>query len=84
MPRREEGWRRSSRRGRRGTGSEAGRIGGWEGQELLVWSRGRRRRQWKMGSWGKTRRGEGRERHEAEGREMHEREVLALLPPGSP
>ena len=37
-----------------------------------------------MGSWGKTRRGEGRERHEAEGREMHEREVLALLPPGSP
>ena len=78
------GWQRSSRRGRRETGSEAGRIGGWEGQELLVWSRGRKRRQWKMGSWGKTRREEGRERREAEVREKHEMEVLAPLPPGSP
>jgi len=78
------GWQRSSRRGRRETGSEAGRIGGWEGQELLVWSRGRKRRQWKMGSWGKTRREEGRERHEAEVREKHEMEVSVPLPPGCP
>jgi len=37
-----------------------------------------------MGSWGKTRREEGRERREAEVREKHEMEVLAPLPPGSP
>ena len=74
---------RSSRRGRRETGSEAGRIGGWEGLELLVWSRGRKR-QWKMGSLGKTRMEEGRERREAEVREKHEMEVSVPLPPGCP
>ena len=80
-----EGWQRNSRRGRRGRGSEAGRNEGWEGRELLVWSRGRRRRQWKMRSWGKTKREGERERHEAEVREKHERQAAALhLPPGSP
>jgi len=78
---REEGWRKNSRRGRRGTESEAGRIGGWEVQELLVWSRGRKRRRWKMGRLGKTRKEEERARLEAEAREKHEREALAHLPP---
>ena len=80
-----EGWQRNSRQGRRGRGSEAGRNEGWEGRELLVWSRGRRRRQWKMRSWGKKRKEGERERHEAEVRERRERQVAALLlPPGSP
>jgi len=41
-------------------------------------------RQWKMGSLGKTRMEEGRERHEAEVREKHEMEVSVPLPPGCP
>ena len=80
-----EGWPKNSRRGKRGTESAAGRNEGWEVQVLLVWSRGRKRRQWKMGSLGKMTRGEGRARHEAEVTEKHEREVLAPRPPpGSP
>ena len=81
------GWQRNSRRGRQERGNEAERIGDWEALELLVWSRGRKRRmQWKMrrGLGKKRRREEGKGRREAEEREKRGREVLAPLLPGFP
>merc|ERR1719150_2592133 len=44
LPRREAGWLRSSRRGRRGTTRKAERLAGWEGPELLALNSRRRKR----------------------------------------
>ena len=84
MPRREGGWRRSSRRGRRGTTRKAERLAGWEGPELLALNKSWRRRK-RRGSQGKTMMGEEMERREGVGRGRRVvREGGARLPLGSP
>ena len=81
LPRREAGWLRSSRRGRRGTRRKAERLAGWEGPELLALNTSWRRR----GSQGKTMMGEEMERREGGGRGMRVvTEVGARLPLRSP
>ena len=83
-PRREGDWRRSSRRGRRGTRRKAERLAGWEGPELLVLNKSWRRRK-RRGSQGKTTMGEAMERREDVGRGRRVvTEVGARLPLRSP
>ena len=85
LPRREEGWLRSSRRGRRGTRRKAERLAGWEGPELLALNTRWRRRRRRRGSQGKTMMGEEMERREGGGRGTRVvTEVGARLPLRSP
>ena len=84
LPKREGGWLRSSRRGRRGTTRKAERLAGWEGPELLALNKSWRRRK-RRGSQGKTMMGEAMERREGGGRGRRVvREVGARLPLRSP
>ena len=84
LPRREAGWLRSSRRGRRGTRRKAERLAGWEGPELLALNTRWRRRK-RRGSQGKTMMGEEMERREVGGRGRRVvTEVGARLPLRSP
>ena len=83
LPRREAGWLRSSRRGRRGTRRKAERLAGWEGPELLALNKSWRRR--RRGSQGKTMMGEEMERREGGVRGKRVvTEVGARLPLRSP
>ena len=84
LPKREGGWLRSSRRGRRGTTRKAERLAGWEGPELLALNTSWRRRK-RRGSQGKTMMGEEMERREGGGRGRRVvTEVGARLPLRSP